>query len=62
MCQIRNTHISIREDNNKIYLGELCYTAGISICIEDSNNTISIGRHCYIHNNTEISAIEGTEI
>lgn len=62
MSTITNVHISIQGSNNMVVLGERNYLEGCSFCIEDSSNRIETGVHVYIYSNTEISAIESTEI
>ena len=62
MSSVFNVHISIEGSNNTVYLGERNYLEGCSFCIEDDNNKITTGTHVYIYPNTELSAIESTEI
>ena len=62
MSSLFNVNISIVGSNNTIVIGERNYLEGCSFCVEDNHNTITLGTHVYIYSNTEISAIESTDI
>ncbi len=62
MSSLFGVHISIHGSGNQISLGPRNFLNGAIFCIEDDGNTIRTGEHTYIYNNTEISAIESTEI
>ena len=62
MSSVFNVHISIQGSDNTVILGERNYLEGCTFCIEDNNNKITTGSHVYIYSNTEISAIESTQI
>lgn len=59
---LTNLTITIYGNDNNIFIGERCYLNGCSFVTEDNENKISIGNHTYIYNDTELSAIEGTDI
>lgn len=62
MSSIVNVKISIVGSNNTIVFGERNYLDGCSFCVEDDNNIIKTGNHVYMYRDTEVSAIESTEI
>lgn len=59
---IKNISIEIRGDNNIISIGRDFATDGMRFSIEDNDNRISIGKRCHGGGNSELAAIEGTEI
>ena len=55
-------NITIRGNNNTIFIGSCSSGSGLSICIEDDNNRVVLGNHFTVGPNTELAAIEGTTI
>ncbi|WP_407382413.1 acyltransferase [Ruminococcus sp.] len=62
MSSLFEVNVSIVGSNNTILIGERNYLEGCSFCVEDDHNTITLGSHVYIYSDTEISAIESTEV
>lgn len=59
---IRNVMINIFGNNNLIQIGKNFATDGLCFSIEDDNNKIILGENCHGGVNSELAAIEGTEI
>lgn len=59
---IHNVMINIFGNNNLIQIGKDFATDGLSFSIEDDNNKIILGKNCHGGVNSELAAIEGTNI
>lgn len=59
---LRNCKIYIYGNGNRVFIGENVIANGARFHIEDDESTINIMDNTTIENNTEIAAIEGTNI
>lgn len=59
---ICNVMINIFGNNNLIQIGKNFATDGLCFSIEDDNNKIILGENCHGGENSELAAIEGTNI
>lgn len=62
LSSLFNVKITIEGSNNTIVVGKRNYLEGCSFCMEDNDNAIVTGNHVYMYHDTEVSAIESTEI
>lgn len=58
MTHFTKLNITIRGNNNTIFIGSCSSGSGLSICIEDDNNRVVLGNHFTVGPNTELAAIE----
>lgn len=62
VSQIKNLNIVITGDNNILTVGRNVSTNGLTICMQDNGNSIVLGEGFAGGGNSELAAIEGTEI
>lgn len=60
--KIEHCKITIKGSNNRITIGEHSRLVNLSLTIEDNSNSIILGNYLRVCGNTELAAIEGTNI